>query len=112
MEFLEPYWYVSLPAGLFACFIFFLMRWQRPKPGNGVTLNLSEYIRYDLNQFIKGAGMYLVLYFVWSLLPELSRFDISYVENLPGMNTPLAVAIGFASKKIWDYTLKKFMKMG
>lgn len=105
-------WYVSFPAGVAACVVYFLMRYQRPKPGLGMPWTLWEYIRFDLGSLLRGAGMYTVIYVAWGIIPEVSRFGISFVENLPAMNVPLAVALGFAAKKIWDYTLKKFAKIG
>jgi hypothetical protein len=112
MEFLEPYWYVSLPAGFAACILFYLMRWKKPAPGNGLPFGFWQYVRYDIAQLFKGLGMYVILYFVWGALPELSRLGIAFTAGLPPMNTPFAVAIGFAAKKIFDYTLTKFAKIG
>ena len=99
---MEIFWQVV--CGLAGAVLYYALRYM---PSG--EFNFAAYFGLDLKQLFKGVLGFAVVYGAWSALGHF-EFAVPYAGAIPPMSKAVAFVIGFASKKIVDYALRRFEK--
>ena len=98
-----PNWSWEILTGFCGAAAYYILRYDRRG-----ELKFRYYITKDIWSLVRGVIAFIVIWGGWRALDQLPLVP----AELPEMSISVALLVGFAGKKIADYTVRRLISIG